>query len=87
MPTDEEVDEFESAIHEKYPALRNCWSTMDGLKLLLKRAGEMNAQNNFFNGWILNQYVSNLFFNPDRSCYINAPGTFHDSTIYITTSL
>jgi GT2 family glycosyltransferase len=42
-------------------------------------------QNIFFNGWTHGHYVSNPFlFSPDgkvRACYINAPGTFHDSTI------
>jgi hypothetical protein len=58
---------------------------MDGLKLRLERAGKDNVQNNYYNGWTHDHYVSNLFlFSPDgkiRACYINAPGTMHDSTM------
>jgi hypothetical protein len=58
---------------------------MDGLKLRLERSGDATIQNNFYNGWTHDHYVSNLFlFSPDgrvRACYINAPGTFHDSTM------
>jgi hypothetical protein len=58
---------------------------MDGLKLRLERAGDDDMQNIFYNGWTHDHYVSNLFlFSPDgmiRACYINAPGTTHDSTM------
>ena len=85
MPTDDELDEFVAAIAVKYPALTNCWGAMDGLKLRLERAGDNNMQNNYYNGWTHDHYVSNLFlFSPDgkiRACYINAPGTMHDSSM------
>jgi hypothetical protein len=85
MPTDDEIHEFEAAILAKYPALPNCWGAMDGLKLRLEKSGDETMQNNFFNGWTHDHYVSNLFlFSPDgkiRGCYKNAPGTFHDSTM------
>jgi DDE superfamily endonuclease len=59
--------------------------TFASLKLQLERAGDKTTQNNFYNGWTHNHYVSNLFlFSPDgkiRACYINAPGTFHNSTM------
>jgi DDE superfamily endonuclease len=85
MPTEDEICEFEAVILAKYPALTQCWGAMDGLKLLLERAGDETTQNNFYNGWTHDHYVSNLFlFSPDgriRACYLNAPGTFHDSTM------
>jgi hypothetical protein len=85
IPTDEEIAEFEAVITEKYPALEHCWGAMDGLKLRLGRSGNDQTQNMFFNGWTHDHYVSNLFlFSPDgkiRASYINAPGTFHDSTM------
>ncbi len=85
IPSDMEIRSFEAAIVAKYPALTNCWGAMDGLKLRLQRAGDQRVQNMFFNGWTHDHYVSNLFlFSPDgkiRACYINAPGTFHDSTM------
>jgi len=85
VPNDVEIREFEAAIASKYPALTNCWGAMDGLKLRLERAGNQRVQNMFYNGWTHDHYVSNLFlFSPDgkiRACYINAPGTLHDSTM------
>jgi hypothetical protein len=58
---------------------------VDGLKLRLQKSGDHKIQNIFFNGWTHDHYVSNLFlFSPDgkiRACYINAPGTMHDSTM------
>jgi hypothetical protein len=85
IPTDLEIRDFEVAIASKYPALTNCWGAMDGLKLRLERAGDQRIQNMFYNGWTHDHYVSNLFlFSPDGkiwACYINAPGTFHDSTM------
>ena len=84
-PTQDEIRQFEKAILSKYPALKRCWGAMDGLKLRLERAGDDDTQNNFYNGWTHDHYVSNLFlFSPDgriRACYINCPGTFHDSTM------
>ena len=37
MPTEDEIRDFEAAIAAKYPALKNCWGAMDGLKLRLER--------------------------------------------------
>jgi DDE superfamily endonuclease len=85
IPTDDEIADFEAAITAKYPALTNCWGAMDGLKIRLEKPGEERVQNVFYNGWTHDHYISNLFlFSPDgkvRACYINAPGTFHDSTM------
>jgi DDE superfamily endonuclease len=83
MPDVDEIDRFMNAINVKYPALHNCWGAMDGLKLRVERSGDYRIQNMFFNGWQHDHYISNLFlFSPDgkiRACYINAPGTMHDS--------
>jgi hypothetical protein len=85
MPDDNKIDSFVLSINEKYPLLCNCWGAMDGLKLRVEKAGDCQIQNMFFNGWQHDHYISNLFlFSPDgkiRACYINAPGTLHDSTM------
>jgi hypothetical protein len=85
MPTDNEIAGFVSAISTKYPARTNCWGAIDGLKLRLQRSGNNKIQNLFFNSWMHNHYVCNLFlFSPDgkiRACYVNAPRTMHDSTM------
>jgi hypothetical protein len=43
------------------------------------------VQSQFYNGWTHGHYVSNVFvFAPDGKiicCVINAPGSFHDSTV------
>jgi ankyrin repeat protein len=84
MPNDEELRSFRESIKSKYPSLKRVWGSMDGLKLLLERAGDCDTQNMFYNGWTHDHYVSCLFlFSPDglvRACYLNAPGCWHDST-------
>jgi hypothetical protein len=66
MPTEDEIRQFEEAIVSKYPALQRCWGAMDGLKLRLEKAGDEGTQNNFYNGWTHDHYVSNLFlFSPN----------------------
>jgi hypothetical protein len=48
---------------------------MDGLKLRLEKGGDKGTQNNFYNGWTHNHYVSNLFlFFPDGRNNIDAQG-------------
>ena len=58
---------------------------MDGLKLYLQQAGDSTTQNNFYNGWTHDHYVSAvLVFCPDGTIPIacfNVPGSVHDSTI------
>ncbi len=85
MPTQDEICTYQAAIHAKYPVLTTVWGAMDGLKLLLESATDEETQNKFYNGWTHDHYVSNLFlFSPDgriRGCYLNAPGTNHDSTL------
>ena len=60
---------------------------MDGLKITLQQAGNAIQQNNFYNGWTDEHYVTNLFlFSPEgkiRCSYFNAPGVLHDSTMAI----
>jgi hypothetical protein len=85
LPTAEELQGFVAAVTRKYPALQNCWGAMDGLKIRLECAGNSQMQNLFYNGWTHDHYISNLFlFSPDgkiRACYVNAPGSVHDSTM------
>jgi hypothetical protein len=87
LPSEEELRHFVSSISDKYPSLSNVWCAMDGLKLYLERAGNETSQNNFYNGWQHDHFVNSLFvFTPDgkvRLCFLNAPGTVHDSTMAI----
>ena len=83
LPTKAEVASFKEVISAKYPVLKNVWGAMDGLKVLIE--ANPDVENIFYNGWKCDHYISNLFvFSPDgkiRACYINAPGSWHDSTL------
>jgi hypothetical protein len=85
LPSDAEIQQFIDSVKQKYSDLDNCWGAMDGLKLLLEKSGNNKQQNNFYNGWTHDHYVSNLFlFSPDgkiRASLLNAPGVLHDSTL------
>lgn len=85
MPTNHEVEYYKEVIASKYPLLKDCWGAMDGLKILIQKAGSEIEQNNFYNGWKSDHFVTNLFlFAPDgkiKAAYFNAPGAFHDSTL------
>ena len=67
------------------------WEAMDGLKLALQRPGKERQQNNFYNGWTHEHYVTNVFLSsPDgkiRCSYFNASGVLHNSTIAIWSSI
>ena len=85
LPTSDEVATFKRVINEKYPVLTNVWGAMDGLKLLIEANPDLESM--FYNGWKCDHYISNLFvFSPDgriRASYINAPGSWHDSTMAV----
>ena len=86
-PTKEELKEYCDAIATKYPILRRekVWGASDGLKLSLQQSSDFFIQNRYYNGWTGGTYVNSVFtFAPDgaiRQAILNAPGTFHDSTI------
>ena len=91
MPSDDDVTTYVDMIQDKYPALKNCWGAMDGLKIGLEAAGDEQTQSRFYNGWKCDHYISNLFlFSPaGRICaaYFNAPGTVHDSTMALMSGI
>ena len=85
IPSHDTIREYQAAIRAKHEALDGVWCTMDGLKLYLQQSGDATIQNNFYNGWTHDHYVSAvLVFCPDGTipiaCY-NVPGCIHDSTI------
>ena len=85
MPTFQELLAYRDLIQAKYPALQTEWGAMDGLKVRCHMSGDNSKQNYFFNGWLHGHYVTNLLlFSPDglvRACYLNSPGTTHDSSM------
>jgi len=85
IPGIEKIREYQAAINERHPNLENVWCCMDGLKLYLEEAGDATTQNNYYNGWKQDHYVSSVFvFCPDGTipiCCYNVPGSVHDSTV------
>ena len=85
MGSDEKIGLWKGTIASKYPDLNNVYLAVDGLKLRLQKPDDDSVQNYFYNGWISDHYVSNLFaFAPDGTipaCVLDAPGSLHDSTV------
>ena len=86
-PSDEEVYEYNTAIRAKYPVAGRygVWGAIDGLKLHLETSTNYAVQNFYYNGHTKGTYINScLLFAPDgriQMCTINAPGSFHDSTM------
>ena len=66
---------------------------MDGLKLTLQQAGNETQQDNFYNGWTHEHYVTNLFLFLLKEIFfvlilMSKPGVIHDlSTMAIWSSI
>jgi hypothetical protein len=87
LPTENEMQQYTHAIAGKHPSLgaQKVWCTVDGLKLMLQQAPNSMIQEQFYNGWTHDHYVTSvLCFCPDGTIPIaafNVPGSFHDSTV------
>ena len=85
LPTSDEVIFYQSAIVNKSPNVAEVRAAADGLKLFIQAVGKSNEQNKYYNGYTHGHYINSVFvFAPDgkiRVCILNAPGTFHDSTM------
>ena len=85
MPDAAEIALFKEAIAAKHSLLVDCYCMVDGLKLYLQQAGDSIIQSRFYNGWKHDHFVTNTFaFALNGSiiaCTLNAPGTWHDSTL------
>ncbi len=84
QPSIARIAEYQDAVRKHHPRLHNVWCTMDGIKLLLECAGDEDEQNQYYNGWTCDHYVSAvLVFCPDGIpiCCYNVSGTVHDSKI------
>jgi hypothetical protein len=85
IPTRDKIEEHMASIQDRHPYLERVWCTMDGLKLNIDASGDPCKQNNFYNGWTHDHYVSCvLVFCPDGTipiCCFNVPGSVHDSSI------
>ena len=65
--------------------MADVWGACDGLKLLIQNPDSERKQNYLYNGWKHSHFINCVFvFCPDGKiplCLLNAPGTFHDSTM------
>ena len=83
----DDLQRYSNAIAGKYPVLgeEKVWGAADGMKLQLQRSSNWTVQNRYYNGWKGTIFINLVFvFAPDRCIRIfslNAPGTFHDSTM------
>ena len=84
-PTVDKIRFYQNIIGSKYPLCSDVYAAADGIKLLIQQSGDEQKQNRFYNGWKHGHYVNCIFvFCPDGKivlCLLNAPGTFHDSTM------
>ncbi len=65
--------------------LWDVWCTMDRLKITLEQSGDVLTQEQYYNGWTHDHYVTLvLCFCPDGTipvACINIPGAVHDSQV------
>lgn len=85
IPSVDKINEFCDAYAAIHPSLGRVWCSMDGLKLTIQRPASNVIQNNYYNGWTHDHYITGVFcFCPDGTIAIasyNIPGSVHDSQI------
>lgn len=82
MPNEEEDQQFQKAINEKYSLLNCIYDIADGFKVILEQRGVTVIQELFYNGWKHDHNFTSVFvFVPNGvviSCVLNAPKSVHD---------
>jgi hypothetical protein len=72
-------------VNRRHPYLLDDWCTMDGLKLMLEQSDNALIQEQFYNGWTHDHYVTSVMcFCPDGTIpidFCNIPGAVHDSQV------
>ncbi len=85
IPSTEKIEEYVEMVNQQHPYLLDIWCTMDGLKLMLEQSGNALIQEQFYNGWTHDHYVTSVMcFCPDRTIpivFCNIPGAIHDSQV------
>ena len=85
VPSVEKIDEYQRAIEDRHPMLRDVWCCFDGLQLEIECNGDETIQRRFYNSWKCSHFVKALLvFCPDGTIPIavfNVPGSVHDSKI------
>ncbi len=66
LPSAEDIATYRSAFGKRHPLLNDCWAMMDGLKLYLQALGNLEIQEQYYNRWTHDHYVTYVFcFCPD----------------------
>ena len=85
IPSSEKIAEYKGMICNRHKNLQDVWCTMDGLKIKLEQSGDALIQEQYYNGWTHNHYVSSVIcFCPDGAIsivFVNVPGAVHDSQV------
>lgn len=85
MPDPLSVQELKDACARLHQSLSDVYSVAGSLKLRLQQVGSCTIQNQFYNGWTHDHYVSNvLVFFPNAriiACTINCSGSMNDSSV------
>jgi hypothetical protein len=85
IPSSEKIAEYKAMVYNRHPNLHDVWCTMDGLKITLEQSGDALVQEQYYNGWTHDHYVSSVIcFCPDGTIpivFVNVPGAVHDSQI------
>lgn len=85
-PSNVEIDSYKHIIHKHREHLKGVYCFCNGFKLLIDKPINITLQNRYYNKWIDDYYISNLFvFAPNDGKIIfalyNAPGCIHDTTL------
>jgi hypothetical protein len=85
IPSTKKIEEYVQMVNRQHPYLLDVWCTMDGLKLMFEKSGNALIQEQFYNGWTHDHYVTSVMcFCPDGTipiAFCNIPGTVHDSQV------
>ena len=85
MSSNNEVRFYHEAIGAKYSIFDHIWAAADGINLLMQESAEDSKQNQLYNRWKHTHNINCVFvFSPDGKiwlCGVNAPDTFHSSTM------
>ncbi|KAG8918197.1 hypothetical protein FRC02_002548 [Tulasnella sp. 418] len=87
-PQYEDVELFETLtmrVQERHPMLTNIFGSLDGLKVPIGASSDPEIENQNYNGWLHNHFVSNVFLFSSEGIIIaaslNCPGSWHDSRV------
>jgi hypothetical protein len=85
IPSSKKFVEYQEMVRNCHKYLWDVWCNMDGLKLMLEQSGDGLMQEQYYNGWTHDHYVTSvLCFCPDGTipiAFINIPGAVHDSQV------